>query len=98
MKQKKIISHDAKELARDMNLEECDVLEWELRYSITKKIIETFHDADKTITELASKARTSRARITHILKGNSQGISIDVLLKVLAAVGQNIKITYKKAA
>jgi len=98
MKKKPIISHNAKELAKDMGLDACDALEWELRYSLTNKVIESFQRGKKTVTDIAKKAKTSRARITRILKGDSQGISIDVLLKVLVAVGQGIKITYMKAA
>lgn len=98
MKQKKIISQNAKELAEAIGLEECHALEWELRYSITNKIIESFRDGNRTVTGIAQRAKTSRARITQILKGNSQGISLDVLLRVLAALGQGIKITYRKAA
>lgn len=98
MKHKHLISRNAQELAEAMGLDACDALEWEFRYSLTQKIIETFNEEDMTITEVASKVKTSRARITNILKGNSQGISIDVLLRILAAVGQSIKITYKKAA
>lgn len=98
MKQKLLVSRNAKELSEAMGLDACDALEWEFRYSLTQKIIETFKAEHMTITEAASKAKTSRARVTNILQGNSQGISIDVLLRVLAAVGQSIKITYKKAA
>ncbi len=98
MKRKPLISRNAKELAEAMNLDPCDALEWEFRYSLTQKIIETFNTRHLTVTDVANKSKTSRARITHIVKGNSQGISIDVLLRVLAAVGQSIKITYKKAA
>lgn len=95
---KQIISRNAKELAKTMGLDSCDALQWELRYSITKRIIEIFNHSHITITEVARRAKTSRARITQVLKGDSQGISIDVLLRILAAVGQGINITYKKAA
>lgn len=98
MKRKPTVSRNAKELAEAMGLDACDALEWEFRYSLTQRIIETFKARHMTVTEVANKSKTSRARITNILKGDSQGISIDVLLRVLAAVGQSIKITYKKAA
>ncbi len=98
MKQKRIISHNAQELAEAMGLDECDAIEWEFRYNLTNKIREAFQNSERTITEIAKKAKTSRARVTQLIKGNSQGISIDVLLKILGAVGQSIKITYRKAA
>ena len=51
-----------------------------------------------TVSLVAKNAKTSRARVTQVLKGDSQGISIDVLLRILGAVGQSITIQYKKAA
>ena len=92
------ISRNPQEVAEAMDLNPCYAIEWELRYSITKKIIAVFQRSDQTVTRVAKKAQTSRARITRILKGDSHGISLDVLLRVLAAVGQSITISYKKAA
>lgn len=92
------ISHNPREVAEAMGLNPAYAIEWELRYSVTKKILQAFQKGGQAVTTIAKKAQTSRARITRILKGDSHGISLDVLFRVLAAVGQNIKITYKKAA
>jgi len=92
------VSRNPKEVAEAMGLDPCHAVEWELRYSVTKKIILTFQKSGQTVTSVAKKAQTSRARITRILKGDSHGISLDVLLRILAAVGQNITISYEKAA
>lgn len=97
-KTKGMVAKNAKELASQMGLSPAHALEWETRYSLTNKIVETIKKNGLTVTQVARRAETSRARITHILKGDSHGISIDVLLRVLAAAGQTIKITYKKAA
>lgn len=97
-KVKVTISRNPQEVAEAMDLNPCYAIEWELRYSITKKIIAVFQKSGQTVTSVAKKAQTSRARITRILKGDSHGISLDVLLRVLAAVGQSITISYKKAA
>ena len=98
MKKKKIISKNAKELAEAMGLEASDALQWELRYSIIHRIVDSFRRTQITISELAKRSKTSRARITRILKGDTLGISLEVLLHVLSALGQGIKITYNKAA
>lgn len=97
-KLKTTVCHNAQELAEIMGLDRCHAIEWELRSSVTDKIIESFQKSGQTITSIAKKAQTSRARITKILKSNSYGISLDVLFKVLSAVGQKIQISYKKAA
>ena len=97
-KVKPIITRDAKELAEVMGLGPADAVEWELRHSLTRRIIETAERNRLTVTQIAKGAKTSRARITNVLKGDSQGISIDVLLRILGATGQTIKISYMKAA
>lgn len=97
-KLKTTVCRNAQELAEAMGLDPCHAIEWELRSSVTNKIIESFQKSGQTVTSIAKKAQTSRARVTKILKGDSYGISLDVLFKVLAAVGQKIQIIYKKAA
>lgn len=98
MKEKYLITKNARELAEALGLTAADALEWEFRYNITKRIIESFKKGDFTVTEVALGARTSRARVTKILKHNSSGISLDVLIRVLGAVGDKVKLTFQKAA
>jgi predicted XRE-type DNA-binding protein len=91
------VARNAKELAEVMGLTPSDAVEWELRYSLTQKIIEMAERNRLSVTQIAKRSKTSRARVTHVLKGDSQGISIDVLLRILGATGQTIRISYIKA-
>lgn len=97
-KVKTIVTRTAKELARALDLDESVALEWEIRHSLTHRIIETVKKQHWTVTEIAKKAETSRARVTRILKNDTTGISLDVLVRVLGAIGQKAKITYSKSA
>ncbi|MBT4792730.1 MAG: XRE family transcriptional regulator [Halobacteriovoraceae bacterium] len=97
-KTKTIINKTADDLAESLGLNSSDALEWEVRYSITKKIIDTAKKQDLSVTQLAKDAGTSRGRITKILKDDTFGISLDVLLRVLGATGQKVKLSYLKAA
>jgi len=65
---------------------------------ITNKIISSSESSDLTVTDIAKIAGTSRARITKILKNDTHGISLDVLVRVLGALGEEMKISFKKAA
>lgn len=98
MKKKHLVTRTSLELAELLGLTPADALEWEFRYSISKRIIESFKKGGFTVTEIAENAGTSRARVTNILKHNSSGISLDVLIRVLGAVGDKVKLTFKKAA
>lgn len=93
---KKVIAHDPEELAEALGLDPADAVEWEMRHSLTRRIGQTAKKSKMTVTGIAKTAGTSRARVTKILQGNSQGVSIDVLLRILGAVGETIKISYRK--
>ena len=95
---KKTVTKDANELAEALDLTPADAVEWVMRHSLTEKIIDTAKRNRLTVSEVAKGAQTSRARVTRILKGDTHGISIDVLLRVLGAAGQTIRITFTKAA
>ncbi|MGE3607972.1 MAG: XRE family transcriptional regulator [Bacteriovoracaceae bacterium] len=99
MKKNKVtVSKNAKELAAALGLSPLDAIEWEVRLMITNKIISSAEGSHLTVTDIANLAGTSRARITKILKNDTHGISLDVLVRVLGALGEKMKISFKKAA
>ena len=61
-------------------------------------IIEVFKTKKISITNLAKKAETSRARVTNTVNGNTSGISLDVLLRILGCMGQKVKVSFSKDA
>ena len=93
-----IISKTPKEIAKAMGLSPSKAVEWQVRYDLTKKIIELVNLEDLTISEVAKGAGTSRARVTEVLKGQTEGISVDVLLRILGGLGSTVKISFKKAS
>ena len=97
-KSKQNINKNGHELARSLGLPACDAVEWEIRHSVTQKIIDTVNKKSLTVTQLAKDSGTSRARITKILKEDSIGISLDVLFRVLGATGYKVKLSYSKTA
>lgn len=93
-----VINKTPSDLAKSLGLSSSDALEWEVRHSITKKIVDIVTKKSLTVTQLAKDAGTSRGRVTKILKEDTFGISLDVLFRVLGATGQTVKLSYKKAA
>ena len=94
----KKITKTSKQLSKALGLTPADAVEWELRYSISNKIIQIVAKQDLSVTEVAKRSGTSRARITKVLKGDTLGISLDVLVKIVASLGQTIKVNFRKAA
>ncbi len=95
---KRITNKNAHELAESLGLCASDAVAWEIRHSVSQKIIDAVNKNSLTITQLAKDSGTSRARITKILKEDSVGISLDVLFRVLGATGYKVKLSYSKAA
>ncbi len=95
---KHLVTRTPKELAEALGLDPSIALEWQLRAQVTARIIEVFKTKKISITDLAKKAETSRARVSNIVNGNASGISLDVLLRILGCMGQKVKVSFSKAA
>ena len=84
------------DLAKSLGLTLSDVVEWEVRHSLTQKIIQTFNKSSYTTAQIVKDSGISRAHITKILKDDTSGISLDILFRVLGAIGQKVKLDFKK--
>lgn len=97
-KKRKIkVSKNPQELAEALGLSDSAVVEWQVRHQVTEKIIEVVESKKLKITSIALKSETSRARITRILKRDTEGISLDVLLRILGSVGQRVEMKFRSA-
>jgi len=97
-KVKSAVARNAAELAAVLGLTPSDGLEIEIRSDLNDKIIEVVREARLTHDQVARLAHTSRTRITAILNRNIQGISTDLMLRVLASLGVKAKLEFKSAA
>ena len=95
---KPVVARNARELAKALGLTPADGLEIEIRSDLNDKIIDVVKKSALTHSQVARIARTSRTRITAILNRNTHDISTDLLLRVLASLGVQAKIQFKKAA
>jgi predicted XRE-type DNA-binding protein len=97
-KVKPIVARNARELAKALGLTPADGLEIEIRSDLNDKIIEVVKERELTHSQVARLAHTSRTRITAILNRNTHDISTDLMLRVLASLGVQAKLQFKKAA
>ena len=97
-KYKKVITKNAKQLAKAFGLSKADGVEMEIRSELNDKIIDVVKNAGLTHDQVAKLAQTSRTRITSILNHNTQEVSTDLLLRILTCLGYKAKITFSKAA
>jgi predicted XRE-type DNA-binding protein len=97
-KAKSVVARNARELAQVLGLTPADGMEIEFRSALNDKIIEVVSKKGLTHFDVAQLARTSRTRITAIINRNTQDISTDLMLRVLASLGVQAKLQFKTAA
>ena len=97
-KVKPVVARNARELAKALGLTPADGFEIEFRSDLNDKIIEVVLERELTHAQVAKLAHTSRTRVTAILNRNTQDISTDLMLRVLASLGVRARLQFKKAA
>ncbi len=97
-KVKPVVARNARELAKALGLTPADGVEIEIRSDLNDKIIEVVNKRGLTHSQVAKLAHTSRTRVTAILNRNTHDISTDLMLRILASLGVQAKLQFKKAA
>jgi predicted XRE-type DNA-binding protein len=95
---KTVKARNARELADVLALSDADRAGIEVRLELAEKIGAETQRAGITQTRLARLAGTSRPRLTAILNGNLDGVSTDLLLRILAALGLRVQLRFRRAA
>lgn len=97
MKQgKSITTRTADELAKALGLKPEDAIEFDVRRKLVEKIADVVAELRLTHEQAAVIACTSRSRLTAILNGNTQHVSTDLMLRILASLGYSANITFRR--
>src|SRR5512139_1409766 len=95
---KTLVARNSKELAEALGLTEADRAAMEIQFELAEQIALETRRAGITHAQLAQLAGASRPRVTAILNGNLDGVSTDLLLRVLAALGVRVRLRFHRAA
>jgi predicted XRE-type DNA-binding protein len=95
---KLVKTRTARELGHALGLSVSDTAEMEFRSDLTVALAKIIQSGRLTHADIAKQAGTSRTRVTAIANGNTQGVSTDVLIRVLAATGHRAEVRVKKTA
>jgi len=93
---KAVVTHTVAELVAALGLPHEDAAAFEVRLRLAKKIVEAVSESGLTQQQVATAARTSRPRLTAILNGNTQHVSTDLMLRILAALGYSADIRFRR--
>jgi len=95
---KAVIARNARELANVLELSDFERATLEVQLELTEKIAYEVRRLDITHARLARLAGTSCPRLTAILNGNLEGVSTDLLLRLLAALNVRVELRFRRAA
>ena len=95
---KTLVARNSKELAEALGLTEADRAAMEIQFELAEQIALETRRAGLTHAQLAQLAGASRPRVTAILNGNLDGVSTDLLLRILAALGVRVRLRFHRAA
>ena len=93
-----LVARNSKELAEVLGLTEADRAALEIQFELAEQIGLEVRRAGMTHAQLAELAGASRSRVTAILNGNLDGVSTDLLLRILAALGVRVRLRFQRAA
>jgi predicted XRE-type DNA-binding protein len=92
-KVKPTIARNSEELAKALGLSIAHAQEWQVQYSLLRRIKEIMRKEKITHAELAKRAGTSRTRVTSILNDNLDHVSTDLLIRLLGALGYEVNVS-----
>jgi predicted XRE-type DNA-binding protein len=95
---KTLVARNSKELADVLGLTDADRAAMEIQLELAEQIGAEVRRAGMTHAQLAQLAGASRPRVTSILNGNLDGVSTDLLLRILAALGVRVRLRFHRAA
>ena len=95
---KPIRVNTAEELGHALGLSKAEAGDMEFRSELTCALAKIIQSGKLTHAEIAKRAGTSRTRVTAIANANTQGISTDLLIRVLSATGHRAELRVRKAA
>ena len=95
--EKPVRTETAEDLGRALGLSAAETGEMEFRSELTCALVKIIQNGSLTHAEIAKKAGASRTRVTAIANGNTQGISTDLLIRVLSATGYRVELRLRKA-
>ena len=95
---RKVITHNSRELSAVLGLSSADHASLRVQFELVEEIGRELKRVGLTHAALARRARTSRPRVTAILNGNLEGVSTDLLLRLLGVLGVRVELKFRRAA
>jgi YD repeat-containing protein len=81
-----------------LGLTHADAREWRVQYALLRRLKEIVRKGRMTHAEVAKRSGTSRTRVTAILNDNIEGVSSDLLIRILGSLGYRVTVSVRRVA
>ena len=95
-KLKPIVAATPEALANALGLSSTEVREWQVQHALLTRLKEIARQQRFTHAEIAKRSRTSRTRVTAILNDDLEHVSTDLLIRILASLGYQVRVSVVK--
>jgi predicted XRE-type DNA-binding protein len=95
-KLKPIVAATPEALASALGLSSAEAKEWRVQHALLTRLKEIVRQQQFTHAEIARRSRTSRTRVTAILNDDLEHVSTDLLIRILASLGYQVKVSVVK--
>jgi predicted XRE-type DNA-binding protein len=95
-KQKPIVAATSEGLASALGLSPAEA-RGRVQHALLTRLKEIVRQQHYTHAEIARRSRTSRTRVTAILNDDLEHVSTDLLIRMLASLGYQVKVSVVKA-
>jgi predicted XRE-type DNA-binding protein len=93
---KPIVATTPDELAGALALPLAEVREWQVQNTLLRRLKKIVRTHKLTHAEVAKRSGTSRTRVTAILNDDIEHVSTDLLIRILASLGYQVKVSVTK--
>lgn len=95
-KAKPVVAKTPEALADALGLGAAESQEWQVQFALLKRLRQIAKEQALTHAEIAARGGSSRTRVTAILNGNLDGVSTDLLIRLLHALGYRVKVSVSR--
>jgi predicted XRE-type DNA-binding protein len=95
---RKVIARNSQDLSAVLGLSNAEHSALRVQFELVEEIGRELKRVGLTHVALARLAQTSRPRVTAILNGNLEGVSTDLLLRLLGVLGVRVELKFRRAA
>ena len=89
---KNTVNRSAQQIGEALGLSEGDIALMEYKADLSRIAVKSIAASEMTVNEIVEKSGVSRSKVSAVKNGATIGVSIDLLLRIIAATGTRITI------